>query len=383
MSDKYFIVFCADFMVPEPHRSFNTDRIVSEIHELNPKAIVTVSGYEVGIQSIFKTFIEKIKPWCLQTGKKFIIFSPAKPFYFKEENSTFIEWIEFHGYDTVNFDKIVNHYRDNKPILTNPTKLYTCYNNRPDIHRTYTVDQLARFDLLNDGIVTYRHLTEVLPEQDPTFDLSEHFMYYEGSPALVDEPDFVLHQGYIPNDLPRNYLNGLIDIVTESRIQPREWFLSEKLNKPLMTQKPFLVVSCQYYHRWLKEYYGIEPYTELFDYRFDEFEKMEHRVVGIVKNLKRISQEYKTPEDYKNLIKILKPKLEHNLSTYLKLIAQGDKLLENIPSWMIEDQHVLYEKYLIKGEAHYQHEFCNLNCFFYGVIKAYREGKFRLPDISR
>lgn len=384
MSNKFFILRYSSFFQPEPERTVALNNLVAQVEALNPAAVITLCGSEVDIQTIFKDFIDKIKPWLEFNNKKFIIFSPAIPVNFDKEYFSVVEWYEYRGYDIMNFGYIENYYSFNNPILTNPTKLFTCYNNRPDRYRTYTIDQLAKFKLLHDGIVTYRHFTEVLPKQDPNFVLADEFIYYNGTPRLVDEDDFVLHRGYTPNDLPRNYLDGLVDLVTESRIDPGEFFLSEKTNKPLLAQKPFLVVSCQYYHKWLKEYYGIEPYTELFDYRFDEFEKMEHRVIGVVKNINRLREEYNTPADYANLIKKLKPKLEHNLNIYLKQTAQGDKLFEHIPDWMTVDRTTLLSEYLIRGIEDYEEEFCNVHCFLYGVVKPYRNGVFHwLPDISR
>lgn len=383
MSDKFFVVHHNYLFQPEPKRTVAIDNMIAEIKDLNPAAIITFCGYEVDIQTIYKDFIDKIKPWLESNNKKFIIFSPAIPVNFDKEYFSVVNWFEYRGYDIMNFNYIINYYDMNKPILTNPSKLFTCYNNRPDKYRTYTIDQLAKFNLLYEGIVTYRHFTEVLPKQDPNFNLSDEFMYYTGTPRLADEDDFVLHQGYTPNDLPNRYLDGLIDIVTESRIEPGEFFVSEKINKPLLAQKPFLVVSCQHYHKWLKEHYGIEPYTELFDYRFDEFERMEHRVIGIVKNICRLIKEYKTPEDYVNLLKTLKPKLEHNLNIYLKETARGDKLLKNIPALLKVDQTTLLSEYLVRGEKDYEFEFCNLHSFIHGVVKPYHKGIFHLPDISR
>jgi hypothetical protein len=386
MSNKHFVLHSnlwTSYSLQDPARNTVIRDLVIQIKNLNPDSVITTCGSEVGIYDIYDEFITRIRSWFETTGKKFIIFSPAMPEKFNKEYLSFVEWYQFSGYDICNFEVTTNFYLDNKPILTNPTKLFTCYNNRPDSYRTYTVDQLAKFNLLNEGIVTYRYLTELMSQIDPNWKLSDDFTYYTGTPRLVDEPDFVLHQGYKPNDLPRSYLDGFIDIVTESRIFDGEFFLSEKVNKPLMAQKPFLVVSCPHYHQWLKDFYGIEPYTELFDYEFDDLKKMEDRVDGIIKNIIRIREEYKTPADYAHLLKMLKPKLEHNLNIYLKVTATGEVLLKNIPEWMRLDQETLISDYFIRGMKDYEHEFCNLHCFIYGVINPYHAGKYQLPDISR
>ena len=63
---------------------------------------------------------------------------------------------------------------------------------------------------------------------------------------LVDESDFVLNTTpeFGCQEFPKSYSRGAIDIVTESRVDPGELYLSEKTNKSLLGHKPFLVVRC-------------------------------------------------------------------------------------------------------------------------------------------
>ena len=66
------------------------------------------------------------------------------------------------------------------------------------------------------------------------------------------EDQFVLNTKpkWVPNRVGPSYLRGVIDIVTESRIDKDEFYLSEKTNKPLLAHKPFLVVGAPGYHKW-------------------------------------------------------------------------------------------------------------------------------------
>ena len=76
-----------------------------------------------------------------------------------------------HGFDQHNFSYNSNFFKlSNSEFSTqlshpwvgdnfSPDLLYTCYNNRTCDYRDYTLDELAKNNLLDKGIVTYRHLT--------------------------------------------------------------------------------------------------------------------------------------------------------------------------------------------------------------------------------
>ena len=146
------------------------------------------------------------------------------------------------------------------------TKLFTSYNNSNKLHRNILVDVLAKNNLLNDGIVTILH-PNIWPNRPGDY----KFEYYDGT-ILKDEPSFVLNScdAFAPNSFPKSYLNGFIDIVTESTYEEDQFFLTEKTSKPISTLKPFLIVGPPKIHKFLYENYGVEYYDELFDYSFDD-----------------------------------------------------------------------------------------------------------------
>lgn len=389
MSEKYYVLDPKPFFSDKRNHADSIKKYVLEIEELDPKAVLIFSGSEINVNEIYGSFIKELQPWLISKSRFLYIFSSA-PEYDNPLNVLYqnVIWRLLPAYDVVNFTIAENYYKDNIPITTDPVKLFTCYNNSPRNYRTYMIDQLTKFDLLSDGIVTYRWYLEVLGKEN-NFDPLEDFTYYKGTPRLVDEEDFLINCGpfprkYNPNTPGKRYLEGLVDVVTESTVLPNEFYLSEKTNKPLMTQKPFLALSSAGYHSWLKHAKGIEPYTEIFDYAFDDLEDYKDRVAGIITNLINLKKEYKTPADYKHLLKMLKPKLEHNLHTYLKNIASGYKLLENFPfDWIMKEATPMVEENLVRGNIDYENEFYMLHCFIQGVIIPYRNNTYMLPDISR
>ena len=373
MSDKYFAVdpkwqyYAGNDADLYYHHLHGT---AQEIEAINPAGVLIFTGSEMDIETIFQPLIGLLVPWLKSTNKKIHLFSSGVPYDYHVETKSYIVWHECHAYDITNFHTILRHYQEQKPIISAPTTLFTCYNNRPCDYRTYLIDQLARANLLDDGVVTYRYFIN-------NCNIEEEFLYYDGTPRLVDEEDFVLHQGYIPNDLPKSYLTGLIDIVTESRVDPGEFYLSEKTCKPILAQKPFLALSSQHYHAWLKKEKGIELYDEIFDYTFDTFPRFSQRALGIVDNLIRLREEYNTPKDYKHLLQKLAPKLNHNLHTYIKYVLSGKGLSPKDFEWINLPLEEL-QHYLVRGEDYFG-ELYNINHFYQRVILPYNRGEFSLP----
>jgi len=304
------------------------------IHD--PKGIVIVSSSELDVEVLFGECITYLEDWCSLKGRRVTIFSPAWPYSYSKPH-----WVDhhiMHGFDQHNFSYNSNFFKlSNSEFSTqlshpwvgdnfSPDLLYTCYNNRTCDYRDYTLDELAKNNLLDKGIVTYRHLTVTMVK-----DINWHpeywpFNHIEYGTVLEDplENNFVLHtNNTFPQDLGPSYGRGLIDIVTESRIDENEFYMSEKTNKPILTHKPFLVVGSAGYHKWLKEERHIELYDEIFDYSFDDEPDYKKRVEGIIANMNRLSEEYKTPEDYKRLYAKIKDKAIHNFWAHIECCISG------------------------------------------------------------
>ena len=326
-----------DYANEDAYKSACYNYVDELVNKYNPEAFVAITGSELDIKTLFKECIDR----CAVHNKQVHVFSPAWPADYPKS-----DWVEHHvfqGYDHTNYHNItwmfnpVNevHTDNEKSFGTNfsPDLLYTCYNNRPCDYRHYTIDQLAKHDLLDKGIVTARITTEFAGNSDyigtPWEDRNVRwpFEHISIGTVLTDESEFILNGSYHfqPFVFPRSFKRGVLDIVTESRIGKDEFYLSEKTNKSLTAHKPFLVVSCANYHKWLKDDRNIEPYDEIFDYSFDSIEDDEARIRGIIDNVKRLSEEYKTPKDYKRLYETVREKTIHNFWAHMKTMVCGEK----------------------------------------------------------
>ena len=302
------------------------------IDQHDPAGFLIVSGGEADIQCIYGAAIRHLEPWCRKTGRKIHVFASCNQYEYD-----YPKYVETHlcqAYDVTNYHTCLTahtpHAEQYLPIDDNysPDLLFTCYNNRPSEYRDCMINQLFGRGLQNLGIITYRHMTVDMPNM--SWWNVEDWAPINNVPYLMPledplEDQFVLNTKpkWVPNRVGPSYLRGVIDIVTESRIDKDEFYLSEKTNKPLFAHKPFLVLGAQGYHKWLKEERQIELYDELFDYSFDDKPSYVERVDGILDNLGRLSTIYKSPEDYKQLWNSVKKKTQRNYFKYMADMRSG------------------------------------------------------------
>jgi hypothetical protein len=275
---------------------------VAEIISINPDRIICLCMNEVDAQLIFKTFFDNIKPWLRSNNKIINLVVP-------HINDIFIEdvvraertygYILYHLLSYFNTENLAlafpsqyMHFHDKTDLL------YTCYNRRNEVARAMLVDELARENLLQDGIVTYHN-----PYQ-------AQWKYHDGS-KLMDELDYEMinhnKPQYAPSKYPASMTRGFFDIVNESRYAPGEYFITEKTLKSIMLLRPFITFSSTGYStEYLAKYIGLELYDEMFDYEFDRCDSLEQRIAGIINNVvtlkKKIPDKVTKYSMYKKLI---------------------------------------------------------------------------------
>ena len=273
--------------------------------------IIALSGSEMETDTIFGELIKACQPWCEENNKKFYVMSPTQLHHCKYPNKEYpcVEWLEFHGYDIMLYN-VKDLYLESKKEWGQflPQKLFTCYNNRYSYHRTRLIRELEDQGMLGKGHVSYNKGK------------------LGGQPYKTKDGISLGIENFQPNEtdewhihrFPEEYFTGLIDIVTESRYLPGEYYMSEKTFKPIIGQKPFLVVSSQGYHRWLEKK-GIQKF-DIFDYSFDDEPHLVDRIEGIIQNLKRLDAIYKNRDDYLNLLAELAPMMQNNYDTLINNI---------------------------------------------------------------
>jgi hypothetical protein len=145
-------------------------------------------------------------------------------------------------------------------LLLDPTAIdtaYMCLNRKPHWHRQQLYGRLQSLDLVRQGIVSMGGDGQavVALAQDREHD------------TLA--PNAGLDHYGIPNDIVSlghlgNWRRHLVNIVTETFYDiNKTGFVSEKIYKPIVGCRPFLVYDPDGGTRWLRER-GFEPYTQDF-----------------------------------------------------------------------------------------------------------------------
>lgn len=145
--------------------------------------------------------------------------------------------------------------------LLNPTAIdtaYMCLNRKPHWHRKRLYDQLAANNILDHGLVSMGS-----EDGNPIRTLS-----VDCGPDLIAPNSEIQHYG-IPNSVvslghPDNWKRHFLNIVTETMWDiNHNGFVSEKIYKPILGSRPFLLYDPDGGTRWLTQR-GFEPYVNDF-----------------------------------------------------------------------------------------------------------------------
>ena len=305
---------------------YDTDKLihVRRIKEINPDIILVMCNEEYDVEHIFQDFFNQINDWLVENNKTITVLAPG--LNRKINDNIFVK--KSYGYYLHNLE--ISTYNMHKSVDVSKTdKLFTLYCNRSSPERIYMVDMIAKEHLLSDGIVTFRN---AFSGSTPVW------QYHDGSP-LVDEEEFVLNskKEQTPSYFPKRFFDGVMDIVCETRINPQEFFTTEKTAKSIIALKPFLVLSSQHYHKYLYEEYGIEPYTEIFDYMFDNMIDVKDRVTGIIENIKRVKN-----LDKHELYDRVQHKIKYNREKFIDYGSNKAKMIPKELEFMFSNDHVLH-----------------------------------------
>lgn len=183
-------------------------------------------------------------------------------------------------------------------------------NNRSHFHRCMFIEEMAKHNLIDKGVVTWvKHLNE-----NPNF----YYRYFDNRQILLDDNFVTELNSFL---IPKEYNKSLFHVITEATSKSK--FITEKTMIPTFFKKPYIVLGGIGFNRQLQDL-GFKLYDEVFDYEFDDEYDLYNRNVMFVKNVKRI-MEMNLYEVYKQLL----PKIIHNYNHALSIV--------NNPKFFIPD----------------------------------------------
>jgi hypothetical protein len=167
------------------------------------------------------------------------------------------------GANTIDFWALTVSQYFNKPtydVLNTifVDRAYMCLNRKPHWHRKRLYQQLQSLNIVEYGIVSMGG------DNTPPERLLEHDA---GECTLA--PNAGIKQNGIANDImslgyPGNWQRCFLNVVTETQFDiKKSYFVSEKIYKPIIGYRPFLVYATDGAVAWLTER-GFENYTQDF-----------------------------------------------------------------------------------------------------------------------
>jgi len=207
---------------------------------------------------------------------------------------------------------------DNNVLLDASTidTAYMCLNRKPHWHRKKLYRRLEAMDLVNQGIVSMGGDGQavVTLAQDQDHDTL--------APNATRD-----HYG-IPNDIvslghPCNWQRHLLNVVTETFYDiNRSGFVSEKIYKPIVGCRPFLVYDPDGGTQWLRER-GFEPYVNDFQDISDLDLVHPHNLPEFLKVLCE-----QTPAYWQKKFVDLQEKIQYNKAHFADYVKQQQSIVE-------------------------------------------------------
>jgi hypothetical protein len=223
----------------------------------------------------------------------------------------------FYDFWAVACDKFFKKYHNKDLEPNNLTNVFLNYNRKPHRHRTELVKMLQEKDLVKFGCVTLGNSSYIVDEN-----LDEYAEY--GANDVVGDVG-------IPNDIYSLgqldiWNSSLINIVSETQYEfSKNVFISEKIFKPIIGLRPFIINGSPGIYRILKKA-GFDCFDDLFPVA-----KLENEILAVgefkFKNHELICQ---TVANYKQtdllqLYHYLKPRLLYNQNLFYEY-ARNQKL---------------------------------------------------------
>lgn len=204
---------------------------------------------------------------------------------------------------------------------------YLCYNRKPHNHRLELVEQILVNNLHHCGIVTLGNgeISDYYPYCRATVPMAVPDEYAQGSTQIHLGNTHVVGINAIPNDIFSLgnldiWKSSFLNVVTETTTYT-DIFLSEKIFKPMLGMRPFVVLGDTGLLRFLKKN-GFRTFDRWFDESYDNETCPVEKVKKLLPIIKRVSA--LTQEQMHSMYNEMRPILEHNRK-HLKVFADKNR----------------------------------------------------------
>jgi hypothetical protein len=204
--------------------------------------------------------------------------------------------------------------------------LYLNYNRTTRPHRIYFLAELLQaglyekglnsFNLLNNSNLLHNEVFNYgINRYDANLVTAAQYIFNKKQEIIDVETTFNLASSINLNDHERTF----VDVVTETIVDPNSLFISEKLWKPIIVGKPFMVLGSNNMLTELKRL-GFKTFGRWFDETYDYTDTLEKKIKIIIKNLDAYKN--KSVEDLQFIRNEMKSICQYNQEHFKNLTRQ-------------------------------------------------------------
>ena len=219
-------------------------------------------------------------------------------------------------------DQWIHHVQaKDRPIIQKPFKIYLNCNRVARYHRCMLMDNIIENDLIRHGWNTWADTYGAYDEYENDFPNNK---IKQQKFDILDVDDITASNP--TNQIPVKHCeNVMFYLNTETHVNNRVLFLSEKTYKPISIGMPFMSLGNPGTLRYLHEK-GFATFGDFIDESYDADLPLATRIAIIIDNLKMLSS-MKLKAKQK-MLKRLQPICRHNLEIY-KLHQRKNNIIES------------------------------------------------------
>lgn len=279
------------------------EMIIDQVKQKKFKKVVILGEFEWDIPVLTKEFVDELK----STGTELFIIHcgfPCEYYDIKYNNLGIkIENVIFWKTHWFNYSKLALKHIDTEDQNIINIYPFISLNNRSHIHRCALIDELAKRNLIEKGVVSWiAHLNENPNYPYKHFDRNKRIYLDDNFKTELDS--FLI---------PKQFYESFLHIITEATTTVP--IISEKVVKAILLKKPFLTLAGPNWNNTLREL-GFKLYNEIFDYSYDTYLDLETRTSKLVDNIECVLN-----TNLGELYKILQPKIEFNFNRLNEIVS--------------------------------------------------------------
>lgn len=207
-------------------------------------------------------------------------------------------------------------------------KLFVSLNQRPKTHRYELIKIFLDRDVMDRGVVRFANSKEKWNQvlHDKKFAPEYFDKLLSNAPNIFSPFKFEDLHGDAHWSIDPYYLTALFDIPPETKTEVN--LITQKSLQPVLYKKPFCSIGSANQNTVMKDL-GFEIFDEYFDFSQETKDLMSVRTKPQMyahydNMLKDLWDMDDSPESLKSLYMSMKPKLEHNIDRFIKILFDDD-----------------------------------------------------------